>query len=224
MDKIVVANCNKILNDIQHQLVLKYNAISYTQKEELKLESLEQLKPDYIFFLHWSWIIPKEIFNTYNCVVFHMTDLPYGRGGSPLQNLIIRGHKETKISALKVDEGIDTGDIYLKKNLSLQGTATEIFLNAGKVIEEMINEIIELKLEPVKQKGNPVLFSRRKPAESLISPALTKIENLYDFIRMLDAENYPHAFLENDNFKFEFTDARITKTHELLANVRIIKK
>ena len=64
-------------------------------------------------------IIPKKIYSNYDCIVFHMTDLPYGRGGSPLQNLIVRGHKETKISALNVQSGLDTGDIYLKKKLIL---------------------------------------------------------------------------------------------------------
>jgi len=37
------------------------------------------------------WIILKEIFENYEIILFHMTDLPYGRGGSPLQNLIVRG-------------------------------------------------------------------------------------------------------------------------------------
>jgi len=45
-----------------------------------------------------------------------MTDLPFGRGGSPLQNLIERGIKKTKISAIKVDGGIDTGDIFFKRD------------------------------------------------------------------------------------------------------------
>ena len=45
---------------------------------------LESYNPRYIFFPHWSWIVPKEIFEKYECVCFHMTDLPFGRGGSPL--------------------------------------------------------------------------------------------------------------------------------------------
>ena len=70
-----------------------------------------------------------------------MTDLPYGRGGSPLQNLIVRGHSETKISALKVEKKLDTGDIYLKKNLSLEGSAQKIFQRANTSIIDMIKEI-----------------------------------------------------------------------------------
>lgn len=44
-----------------------------------------------------------------------MTDLPYGRGGSPLQNLIVRNHYKTKISEIRVKKEIDSGPIYLKK-------------------------------------------------------------------------------------------------------------
>lgn len=224
MGRIIIANCNPILNDVQSELVLKYNAFAIKNQSGLDLAQLKEIEPEYIFFMHWSWIIPEEIFKTYNCIVFHMTDLPYGRGGSPLQNLIIRGHKETKITALKVDQGIDTGDIYLKKKLNLDGTAREIFLNTGEVIKEMIDDIVKSNLQPIKQEGTPVLFSRRKQGQSLIPNDIDDIEKLYDFIRMLDADNYPHAFLQNNVFKFEITDARIENNDELIANVRITKK
>lgn len=224
MKKIIIANCNPTLNQVQNNLLLKYNAVGIKSKEELNLENLEDIKPAHIFFLHWSWIIPEDVYNKYNCIVFHMTDLPYGRGGSPLQNLIVRGHKSTKISAIKVDNGIDTGDIYMKADLQLNGTATEIFKRAGNVIEQMIENIINNDIKPVKQTGEPVYFKRRKPEQSLISDEIQDIEKLYDIIRMLDADGYPHAFLENKKFRFEFTKADILSENELTANVRIIKK
>ncbi|SDJ32770.1 methionyl-tRNA formyltransferase [Pedobacter sp. ok626] len=222
--KVIVANCNPALNEIQEQIILKYNGVLLKEKEELNMGDIIKIDPTYIFFMHWSWIIPAEIFSRYTCVVFHMTDLPYGRGGSPLQNLIIRGHKETKITAIKVEEGLDTGDIYLKKELSLKGKASEIFKRTGEVISTMIDEIIERKIVPVRQEGAPTVFVRRKPADSYIPYEIEELEKLYDFIRMLDATNYPHAFLINGNLKFEFTNAELTENNELLANVRIIKK
>ena len=85
-------------------------------KKDFTIENLNKLSPSYIFFPHWAYIIPKEIFSNYQCIVFHMTDLPYGRGGSPLQNLILAGKKKTKISAIDVVEEIDAGDIFLKKD------------------------------------------------------------------------------------------------------------
>ena len=87
-----------------------------TNKNNLTVKNIRSINPKYIFFPHWSWIVPQEITNNYDCVCFHMTDLPYGRGGSPLQNLIIRGHKTTKITALKMIQELDTGDVYLKNH------------------------------------------------------------------------------------------------------------
>ena len=60
---------------------------------------------------------------TYNCVCFHMTAVPYGRGGSPLQNLIIQGFSSTLITALKMVKELDAGGVYTKRTRSLRLSA-----------------------------------------------------------------------------------------------------
>lgn len=77
------------------------------------------------FFPHSSHKIPASVFGSFECVIFHMTDVPYGRGGSPLQNLILRGHEDTVISALRCVEAMDAGPVYLKRPLHLNGSAEE---------------------------------------------------------------------------------------------------
>ena len=191
-------------------------------KEELTYNNLKEINPDWIFIPHWSDIIPTEIYTNFKCVVFHMTDLPYGRGGSPLQNLIEKGHKETVISAINVESGLDTGDVYLKYPLSLEGTATDIFKRAADVIEKMIEKIIETNPIPKKQEGEVIVFKRRKPEQSNIEN-LETINQVYDFIRMLDCEGYPHAYLETKYFKIEFNKASYNN-ETINANVRITKK
>ncbi len=180
----------------------------WTEKEELTKESVDGLRPDWIFFPHWSYIIPSSIYENYRCVVFHMTDLPFGRGGSPLQNLIVRGITETKISALRVTKTLDAGDIYLKEPLQLYGSATEIYVRAAKIIfKKMIPEIIAQNMQPVPQEGEVVEFKRRKPEESEITQDLT-ISQIYDRIRMLDAEGYPNAFIKFGKCRLYFTHAQ----------------
>lgn len=186
-------------------------------------EICQKITPDWIFIPHWSFMIPQEIFTNFRCVVFHMTDLPYGRGGSPLQNLIINGHEETKISAISVTDEIDAGKVYLKRSLNLNGTAEEIFIRSSKIIEEMIHALIKERPVPQKQKGEIVKFKRRKPADGDISQ-LETIEGIYDFIRMLDCEGYPKAFLETNKFKLEFTRASLKADKSIKADVRISKK
>ncbi|WP_348636611.1 GNAT family N-acetyltransferase [Mariniflexile litorale] len=201
-----------------------HNWIMIDNKDNFTLEQLDKVNPHTIFIPHWSLIIPSKIYSKYNCIVFHMTDLPYGRGGSPLQNLIERGYKKTKVSALKVIKEIDAGDIFLKKELNLFGTAEEIFIRANTLIETMIFEIVTFDLKPKPQEGNVVYFKRRTPEMSKIDENLQEIEKLYDHIRMLDAEGYPKAYLETNFFKFEFTRAALKTNETIITDVRIIKK
>ncbi|MEM7540330.1 MAG: methionyl-tRNA formyltransferase [Pseudomonadota bacterium] len=177
----------------------------------------------YIFFPHWSQLVDAAIFEKYECVCFHMTDLPYGRGGSPLQNLIERGHSETKLTALRMDEEIDGGAIYLKKPLSLHGNAQEIYVRANDLIFDMITEIIEREPLPRDQVGEIVTFSRRTPEMSVL-PKETDLTKLYDHIRMLDAPGYPRAFLEFGSFRLEFSHARFNENDELVTQVTLTPK
>ena len=188
-------------------------------KEDLTLEFLDKINPRYIFFLHWSWKVPLEIIANYECVCFHMTDVPFGRGGSPLQNLIIRGHRNTKLTALRMMEDFDVGPVYIKEDLSLEGNAEEIYIRASYLSADMILRIILEQPEPEAQSGEPVIFKRRKPHESRI-PDLPTTKNLYDFIRMLDAEGYPKAFIEYKGFRYEFSRAALYDG-SLMADVRI---
>lgn len=166
-------------------------------------------RPNYIFFPHWSWIIPKEIYDAFHCVVFHMTDLPFGRGGSPLQNLLVRGIYETKISAIKVCAGVDTGPVYFKEHVDIsKGSADEIFTKVSNIVfEKMIPRFLtENELTPVEQSGEVVTFKRRTPEQSEIPEGLSP-RQIYDYIRMLDGEDYPTAFRRFNSGKIYFTDA-----------------
>ena len=211
-NKDIVGNLSKKQKNINWVLIDK--------REEFNLEYLRAIKTDVIFIPHWSYIIPNDIFENYECIVFHMTDLPFGRGGSPLQNLISRGIYSTKISALKVDKGIDTGDVYLKENLELDGAATDIFERANHIIQKMIISILQNKIKPVPQKGKVTIFKRRKPHQSNIIE-LETLQKVYDYIRMLDADGYPKAYLENKFLKFEFNNANFKNKNEIIATVKI---
>ena len=94
-----------------------------SSKTQLTSETVSKINPKWIFVPHWSHIVPESIWGNWQTVIFHMTDLPYGRGGSPLQNLIQRGHTKTVITALRCCKGLDTGDVYIKEPLGLHGSA-----------------------------------------------------------------------------------------------------
>lgn len=171
---------------------------------------LMKSRPRYIFFTHWSWMVPQSVWEKHECVCFHMTDVPYGRGGSPLQNLILKGHTKTKITALRMVGELDAGPVYMKRNLSLHGRAEDIYQRAGRICVAMIRRMVKQQPKPFPQKGVVVKFGRRKPSESRL-PKLGTLSKWYDWIRMLDAATYPRAFLKHGDFRIEFHSAVIRK-------------
>lgn len=197
--------------------------VCLTDKAALTRAKLAELKPDYVFLPHWSHIVPPDVFENFNCVIFHMTDVPFGRGGSPLQNLLSRGIYETKISALRCVKELDAGDVYLKKPFTLTGRAEEIYKRAAHLIEDMIVEIVRTKPQPQPQQGKPVVFQRRKPEESNLA-TLANMTAVYDHIRMLDADGYPRAFLTAENFTVEFENAEFKDGQVIARAVFRMKK
>jgi methionyl-tRNA formyltransferase len=168
----------------------------------------ERVRPRFIFFPHWSQILPEAFLDTHECVCFHMTDLPYGRGGSPLQNLIAAGRRETMVSALRMVKEVDAGPIYLKRPMSLHGSAQEVFRRVSELAMEMILDIVRREPLPLPQDGAPTFFKRRRPEQSKLPPGRT-LADMYDHIRMLDAPGYPHACLTHGSWTVEFTDAML---------------
>lgn len=76
------------------------------------LSLCERLDPRYVFLLNWSTIVAPGVFDRWEVVNLHCTALPYGRGGHPIENLLLAGHAETVITAHKVVKELDAGPIY----------------------------------------------------------------------------------------------------------------
>ena len=192
----------------------------FAEPAQFTAEHLGAIGATRVFVPHWSRIIPPDVFENFETIIFHMTDLPYGRGGSPLQNLIVRGHAETQISALRCEAGLDTGPIYLKRPISLTGTAQDIFERAAREIEEMIVEIVETDPAPQPQTGEVTEFRRRKPADGDLA-TLTDLAQVHDHIRMLDAEGYPPAFVDAGPWRIEFSHS-VPEADGVRATARIV--
>ena len=174
--------------------------------KKLTINYLKRKKPEIIFFPDWSWIIPNEIISNYKCICFHESNLPKFRGGSPIQNQIIRGITKTKTTAFIMNEKIDAGDIILQKNLSLEGSIQEIFSRMSENDYSLILKIINGKYKRRKQSGKPTTYSRRKPKESELKSLNRSINYLYNFIRMLE-DPYPNAFIRIGKQKLIFKKA-----------------
>lgn len=188
--------------------------------EELQEHLASETNWTFVFFLHWSEKVSEEV--DVPCVCFHMTDVPFGRGGSPLQNLIARGIRETKLTALRMTPEFDAGPVLLKRALSLEGSsAEEVYMRASRLSCQMALEIARDRPTPVEQEGEVVVFRRRKPDESRMAPDLGSLEDFHDHIRMLDAEGYPPAFLDLGGYRIEFRRSTLYEGR-VEASVRIV--
>lgn len=197
------------------------NFLFISKSSELN-KKLKKTKPKFIFFIHWHTFIPKSIYSKYECIGFHMTDLPYGRGGSPLQNLILRKINATKLSAFKINNTLDAGPIYIKRKLNLTGNALQIYKRLTLLSFKMIKVIILKEINPKKQLGKTILFKRRKKEESLIKKNI-HLDEIYDFIRMLDAPGYPKAYIDLKHIKIHFSNVQ-KNLDKLRAEIEISKK
>ena len=187
--------------------------------KKLTINYLKRKKPEIIFFPDWSWIIPNEIISNYKCICFHESHLPKFRGGSPIQNQIIRGITKTKTTGFIMIDKIDAGDIILQKNLSLEGSIQEIFSRMSENDYSLILKIMNGRYKRKKQSGKPTTYSRRKPKESELKSLNHSIRYLYNFIHMLE-DPYPNAFIRIGKQKLIFKKA-IYNNKKLSLEVKI---
>lgn len=123
------------------------------------LEIINTLNAELIIVVAFGKILPKEILESvkYGCINIHASLLPCLRGSAPIQWSIINGESETGVSSMQMDEGVDTGDWYIKKSLPISQN-----MNAGELhdalsvlgaslLTETVNLLKENKLEPQKQ-------------------------------------------------------------------------
>ena len=185
--------------------------------------TVNTLKPKIIFFPHWSWKIPKEIYEKYECVIFHGTNLPIGRGKEPFQWLIEGGYENTYITVFKCTDEIDAGEVYTKIPLSLSGSAEEVYTRCSNLIFEQIKNMIiksdnGITNETFVQSGVPSECGH--PTPEILLDAIDNLEEIYNKIRAWDAESYPKANFDTEDFNFEFSNA-IKRNGYIEAHVRI---
>ncbi len=193
-------------------------------KKSINYSEIKKINPKRIFFIHWSKFIDKKIYSNYECIQFHCSNLPKFRGGSPIQHQILNGIINTKLSAFKINKTLDTGDLCISKKISLKGSANDIYKRIEKNALDIIKKrLLKPKLSYKKQMGKPTFFKRRNEKMSKISNSVNNINKLYDFLRMLDAEDYPKAYLELKNLKVEFFNIK-KKQNKIYGNFRFKKK
>lgn len=95
-------------------------------REQVCIDYLKQYEADIIVVVAFGQILPKEILDMprYGCVNVHASLLPKYRGAAPIQWAVINGEQVTGVTTMRMDEGLDTGDMILKEEVVLKPEET----------------------------------------------------------------------------------------------------
>jgi len=184
--------------------ITEHTVIIYRGKEEYSPQEIKIFSPDLILFYGWSWTIDEEIVESFNCIMLHPSALPKFRGGSPIQNQIIRGVRNSKLTLFLMNRKMDSGDILEQGPLDLSGSIPEIFKKIELEGLRLTLKILKNGLMPVAQdESKATYFKRRTPEESEITiDELLQSDShyLYNKVRML-GDPYPNAFIRTSDGK-----------------------
>ena len=155
-----------------------------TVRDGEALGVLKNLNPDIIVVVAYGKILPKEILNLpkYGCVNAHASLLPKYRGASPIQWCIVCGEKQTGVTTMLMDEGMDTGDMLETATVDIgdNETSEELFDRLTGVAADLVCSTLQ-KLE----KGG-ITPKKQNENDATYAPIITKEMALIDFNKSAD--------------------------------------
>tara|TARA_B110000305_G_C19378180_1_gene608127 strand:- start:129 stop:1043 length:915 start_codon:yes stop_codon:yes gene_type:complete len=127
----------------EYQLPLEYPDLN----DPKIINKIKELNPDIIFVIAYGYILPKEIIEIpkFGCFNFHGSILPKYRGAAPIQRAIIAGEKTTGVTVIKVDQGLDTGDIVLDTSIEISNEDT--YQDLEKKLSQLSKNILPMFFE-----------------------------------------------------------------------------
>jgi len=136
-------------------------------RDGIAFSIIEKLGPELIVVVAYGKILPKEIldFPKYGCINIHGSLLPKLRGAAPIQWSVINGCKETGVTSMQMDEGLDTGDMLIKGVLEIgeNETAGELHdrlsVLGADILEETIEALQNGELSPEKQNHDEFTYA-----------------------------------------------------------------
>lgn len=143
------------------------------------LDELRGLDPELVVVVAYGKILPKEVLTAprRGCLNVHASLLPKYRGAAPIQWAVIRGERETGVTLMQMDAGMDTGDMLGKRTLAIDEWVT-----AGQLHTRLAPLGAELLVEGLaKLKAGTLERHEQNDAEATMAPMLTKETGRVDF-------------------------------------------
>jgi methionyl-tRNA formyltransferase len=197
-------------------------------KDPQAIEQIRVLTPDVIVVAAYGQILPRDVLEIPRlaCLNLHASLLPRWRGAAPIQAVIAAGDRETGITVMYMDEGLDTGDILLQRSVEIQlnDTGGSLHDRLAQIVPEALLESLRLLAA-----GNPPRISQDN-ARATYAPKLKREHGLIDWSesaetieRKIRAYNpWPGAFMKIDSQNLKIFSASVVdftgKPGEILRN------
>lgn len=174
------------------------------------IDELKKINPDVICVVAYGKILPKEILEIakYGCINVHGSLLPQYRGAAPIQWAVLNGDKTTGITTMYMDEGMDTGDIILKRKVEIGENET-----TGELWNKLSKIGGELLVETLKNIENGTAPREKQGENFTMAPMLNKdmakinwedknSEEIKNLVRGLNPIMGAYSFIDNKKVKF----------------------
>ena len=205
-------------------LAEKY-AIPILQPEKLKdpgvFETLQSWEPDFIVVVAFGQILRQNVLDlpSYGCINVHGSILPRWRGAAPIQAAILNGDQETGVTIMKMDKGVDTGDVYairkmpIEKNDNTESLSKKLSVLGSTLLIETIFKLKDGIIDSQKQDDSLATYA----------PMIHKEDGLLDFQKnAITLEQqirayypWPGAYIELNGEKYKIFAAEVINSDEL---------
>jgi methionyl-tRNA formyltransferase len=174
---------------------------------------------EFLFLVSCTDIINQKIRSRFNhCLVLHASDLPKGRGWSPHIWEVVNGNNVLTLSLLEAEDKVDSGRIWLKTQIHLDGTELfdeinqKLFTSELQLIQQAVYE--HDSIIPYDQDSTvaPNYFPKRQPDDSRINPN-DSIVNQFSLLRVCDSERFP-AFFELNGQRYAIKLEKVVSNEE----------
>lgn len=187
-------------------------------------------QPDIIITCAYGQIIPKELIELphLGCINIHASLLPKYRGGAPIHHAILNDEKETGITIMYMDEGMDSGDIISKQSIRIEETdnlealSNKLSLLGKEMIIKELPLIINHKNNREKQNLNEVTYAPIIKREHERIDFNKTAKQVFDLVRALSPE--PLAYFIIDNIDYKVVECNIVESKGKIGTITNVDK
>lgn len=204
------------LFDESNDWLAQYYTTYFSEMKEFDIYKLYDEREvrgfDVVFVLGYTKLLKGEILEANNLLlVVHESNLPKGRGFAPIQWQILEGAHDITVCLLKISNKADTGDIFEKILLSLDGTELydEIRIKQAEITFELIRRFLHKypNVSFEKQYGEPTFYRRRNPSDSQLDID-ESIRQQFNLLRVCNNTDWP-AFFELSGVRYKIKIEKI---------------